>query len=161
MIFSENRLPIFRIMVRPYRDRTATPDLTARCSVIAREERFQARQDRRQPRAAARDRRGDRCAREIGAGLLERGARLLQLRLRYFALRLEDRKLLFGGGLVGLRRRVVGLRLQKIGRVLLRLLDGAGAGFDERRIAALLLLREGQRRLCLRCLFLSLIAIQA
>ena len=67
------------------------------------------------------------------------------------------RKLRFGRDRIGLRGRVIGLRLQKIGRVLLRLFDGAGAGFDERRVALLLLLREGERRLRLRCLFVGLI----
>ena len=112
---------------------------------------------RGEPRDAAGDRRGNQCARQIGVGLLQRGARLLQLRLRHFTLRREDRKLLFGGARVGLRGRVVGLRLQAIGSVLLRLFDGAGAFLDQRRVAMLLLLREGERRLRLRRLFFGLI----
>ena len=40
---------------------------------------------------------------------------------------------------------------------MLRLLDGAGAVFDQRRIALLLLLREGERRLRLRRLLFGLI----
>ena len=70
---------------------------------------------------------------------------------------MQHRKLLFGRDRVGLRRRVIGLRLEEIGCVLLRLLDGAGAGFDERRVALLLLLREGEGRLRLRRLLLGLI----
>ena len=62
-----------------------------------------------------------------------------------------------GGDRVSLRRRVIGLRLQQIGHVLLGLLDAAGAFLDERRVALLLLLREGERRLRLRRLFLGLI----
>ena len=81
---------------------------------------------------------------------------LLQLRLRYFALRLENRKLLSGRNRVGLRRCAIGLGLQQIGGVLLRLLDGAGAGFNERRVTMLLLLREGEGRLRLLGLFLRL-----
>ena len=103
---------------------------------VARHEHHQCLADRRvialgrgQPRDAAGDWCGDQGAREIGVGLLKRGARLLQLRLRHFTLRREDRELLFGGARVGLRGRVVGLRLQEIGSVLLRLFDGAGAFF--------------------------------
>jgi len=53
------------------------------------------------------------------------------LRLGNLVLRRKDRKLLLRRDRVGLRRGEGGFGLQQPGGVLLRLLDGAGAGFDQ------------------------------
>ena len=72
-------------------------------------------------------------------------------------LRLQNRKLFLRRDGVGLRRGEGCLGLQQAGRILLGLLDGARATFDQAGVALFLLLREGQGRLRLHGLLLGLV----